>query len=150
MDNPNVDQHAAKLASLVFDLLANCQEKETRMAAVHGLTHSEFRCLRFLKDMPEATNKKLAEKMDLTPGRLTRILDGLARKKFMSRKPRVNDRRTVEIQLTSKGNALLERLEIDSIQAHKEILESMSIPHEELVGGMEVFLGSVKDWLNKT
>ena len=42
----NVDHTAERLANLTFSLLANCQEKEIRLAEIHDLTQAEFRCLR--------------------------------------------------------------------------------------------------------
>jgi DNA-binding MarR family transcriptional regulator len=150
LDTGNLDKHARRLADLVFALLASCHEKEARMAARHGLTSSEFRCLRYLNTLDRPTNKQLAEQMALSPGRLTRILDGLAGKEFVVRSARAGDRRTVEVHLTSKGFGLLHSLNEDNKEAHKEILMAMEIPHEELICGMEVFLESVKKWLEKT
>lgn len=39
-----LDKNAEQLANLTFNLLANCQEKETRLAEIHNLTQAEFRC----------------------------------------------------------------------------------------------------------
>jgi len=149
LDNWEIDVHAQRLAELVFALLANCHEKEARLAARHHLTSSEFRCLRYLHTLDRPTNKQLAEQMSLSPGRLTRILDGLSRKEFITRTPRPGDRRTVEVTPTPKGTDLLNAISEDNKDAHKEILMAMNVPHAELLDGMEMFLGSVKKWLEK-
>jgi hypothetical protein len=41
-----ISKNAGMLADLTFNLLATCQEKESRLAEQHGLTQAEFRCLR--------------------------------------------------------------------------------------------------------
>lgn len=75
-----LNQHAEQLANLTFSLLANCQEKEVRLAEIHGLTQAEFRCLRLFNSEETVNNKKIAERMNLSPSRLTRIIDGLVKK----------------------------------------------------------------------
>jgi len=76
---------ASRLANLTFSLLANCQEKEEHLAELHGLTQSEFRCLRLFGTDESLNNKTIAERMNLSPSRLTRIIDGLVKKKYIRR-----------------------------------------------------------------
>jgi DNA-binding MarR family transcriptional regulator len=71
---------ANQLADLTFKLLANCQEKEARLAEQYGLTQAEFRCLRLFGSKESSNNKAIAERMNLSPSRLTRIIDGLVKK----------------------------------------------------------------------
>ena len=57
------NENASKLADLTFKLLANCQEKEARLAEKYGLTQSEFRCLRLFNKDDVLNNKQIAEKI---------------------------------------------------------------------------------------
>ncbi len=142
-------RHAEELANLVFQLLADCHEKESRIAERHGLTPAEFRFVRVFRKIESASNKDIAEKMGLTPGRLSRILDGLRRKHYVSRKEDPADRRNVLVTLTAKGKNLVESIETDYVQAHADILKKMNVPHKDLVGGMSEFLTAVRQWLEK-
>jgi len=75
-----LNHNAERLADLTFSLLANCQEKEIRLAEIHSLTQAEFRCLRLFGSNESINNKAIAERMNLSPSRLTRIIDGLFKK----------------------------------------------------------------------
>lgn len=141
--------HAAQLADLVFQLLADCHEKENRIAARHNLSPAEFRCLRAFRGLESVSNKDIAQKMNLTPGRLSRILDGLAAKNYVIRKEDSHDRRNVVVSLSSKGKNLVTSLEEDYLNAHADILRRLNMPHENLVQGMGEFLTAVRDWLEK-
>ncbi len=77
---------ASRLANLTFSLLANCQEKEVHLAELHGLTQAEFRCLRLFGTDESLNNKTIAERMNLSPSRLTRIIDGLVKKRVYPQK----------------------------------------------------------------
>jgi DNA-binding MarR family transcriptional regulator len=142
-------RHAEELADLVFQLLADCHQKEIRISERHGLTPAEFRFVRTFRKLESASNKDIAEKMGLTAGRLSRILDGLLRKHYVSRKEDPADRRNVLVTLTAKGKTLVESIEKDYVQAHAEILRRMQMPHESLVDGMSEFLTAVRQWLEK-
>ena len=86
------NQTAERLANLTFSLLANCQEKEVRLAEIHHLTQAEFRCLRLFGTDESVNNKQIAERMNLSPSRLTRIIDGLVEKQYINREIDPNDR----------------------------------------------------------
>ncbi|MBZ0199184.1 MAG: MarR family transcriptional regulator, partial [Ignavibacteriaceae bacterium] len=94
---------ARELADLTFKLLANCQEKEDRLAEQYGLTQAEFRCLRLFGKTETLNNKTIAERMNLSPSRLTRIIDGLVTKNYMLREIEPKDRRNMRVSLSHQG-----------------------------------------------
>ena len=96
------NQTAERLANLTFSLLANCQEKEVRLAEIHNLTQAEFRCLRLFGTDESVNNKQIAERMNLSPSRLTRIIDGLVEKEYINREIDPNDRRNMRVMLSQK------------------------------------------------
>ena len=75
-----ISKNAGMLADLTFSLLTTCQEKESRLAEQYGLTQAEFRCLRSFGTEENLNNKSIAERMNLSPSRLTRIIDRLVKK----------------------------------------------------------------------
>ena len=99
-------QTAEHLANLTFSLLANCQEKEIRLATVHNLTQAEFRCLRLFGTDESVNNKSIAERMNLSPSRLTRIIDGLVEKEYIIREIDPNDRRNMELCFQEEASIL--------------------------------------------
>ncbi len=142
---------ASRLANLTFSLLANCQEKEVHLAELHGLTQAEFRCLRLFGTDESLNNKTIAERMNLSPSRLTRIIDGLVKKKYIRRNIDSNDRRNMRVNLSTKGKALVQQLNKAYVDIHEEILLDIDpSQHEQLIVAMTHLLEALEKWLEKT
>jgi DNA-binding MarR family transcriptional regulator len=152
MANKKVEtETAAKLADLTFKLLANCQEKEARLADKYGLTQSEFRCLRLFNKKDVLNNKQVAERMNLSPSRLTRIIDGLVVKDYIIRQIEPSDRRNMKVELSKRGKVLVTKLNDAYVNIHREILEDIDKPqHKPLINAMENLLGALQKWITRT
>ena len=143
-------QTAERLANLTFSLLANCQEKEVRLATIHNLTQAEFRCLRLFGTDESVNNKKIAERMNLSPSRLTRIIDGLVEKEYIIREIDPEDRRNMRVMLSKRGRQLVNQLNKAYVQIHNEILQDIETSqHEPLITAMQHLLGALENWLKK-
>jgi DNA-binding MarR family transcriptional regulator len=141
---------AERLANLTFSLLANCQEKEVRLATIHNLTQAEFRCLRLFGADESVNNKKIAERMNLSPSRLTRIIDGLVEKEYIVREIDSEDRRNMRVMLSKRGKQLVNQLNKAYVQIHNEILQDIDpSQHEPLIIAMQHLLEALENWLKK-
>ncbi len=142
-----INQNAGKLADLTFSLLASCQEKEGRLAEQHGLTQAEFRCLRLFGAEESVNNKRIAERMNLSPSRLTRIIDGLVAKDYIIREIDNTDRRNMRVSLSSKGAQIVQLLNSAYVDIHKEILTDIDeMQHKPLISAMTNLLSAVQRW----
>jgi DNA-binding MarR family transcriptional regulator len=142
---------ASRLANLTFSLLANCQEKEVHLAELHGLTQAEFRCLRLFGTDESLNNKTIAERMNLSPSRLTRIIDGLVEKRYIRRQIDSSDRRNMKVNLSTKGKSLVQQLNKAYVDIHQEILMDIDpSQHEQLIIAMTHLLEALEKWLEKT
>jgi DNA-binding MarR family transcriptional regulator len=146
----NINLTAEKLANLTFNLLANCQEKEVRLAEVHNLTQAEFRCLRLFGSDEVMNNKSIAERMKLSPSRLTRIIDGLVAKEYVIREIDNNDRRNMKVSLSLKGKSLVNQLNKAYVNIHREILQDIDeSQHTPLITALMHLLAALDKWLAK-
>jgi DNA-binding MarR family transcriptional regulator len=144
------NENASKLADLTFKLLANCQEKEARLAEKYGLTQSEFRCLRLFNKDDVLNNKQIAERMNLSPSRLTRIIDGLVTKNYINRQIEPTDRRNMKVDLSKRGKVIVQKLNDSYVNIHKEILEDIDkTQHKPLISAMENLLVALQHWISK-
>ncbi|GAB4291113.1 MAG: hypothetical protein Kow0098_10120 [Ignavibacteriaceae bacterium] len=142
---------AERLANLTFSLLANCQEKEVRLAEAHRLTQAEFRCLRLFGADESLNNKTIAERMNLSPSRLTRIIDGLVKKEYITREINPIDRRNMKVTLSKKGILLTQQLNSAYINIHKEILQDIDeSQHKPLISAMTHLLSALEKWLARS
>ena len=143
-------KNAEILANLTFNLLARCQEKEARLAEEHGLFHAEFRCLRLMGSEGSLNNKDIAERMNLSASRITRIIDGLVKKGYMQREINKGDRRNMKIRLSRRGNNLTNKLYNAFIEIHSEILQDIDVSqHGSLITAMENLNLAVEKWLQR-
>ena len=141
---------AERLANLTFSLLAGCQEKEAWLAEQHGLFQAEFKCLRLFGSDESLNNTQISKRMNLSPSRLTRIIDGLVKKGYMQRAIDPNDRRNMIVTLSRRGKILTNKLNRAFVEVHEEILQDIDVTqHEPLISAMENLHLAIEKWLQK-
>ncbi len=149
---PMIDQKYVKeLGELTFNLLKKCHEKEERIASQFKITVPEFRCLRMFRDESQIPIKTLLERVELSSSRLSRILESLENKGFVTRKLDVSDRRSILVNLTKKGKSLTGDIENRFIEIHHEILSGVPDEmHESLTTGLRNLIISLNRWLDES
>jgi len=146
----STNQTAERLASLIFNLLPRCQEKELWLAEEHGLLLAEFKCLRLFGSDDNLNNKEIAKRMNLSPSRLTRIIDGLVQKGYMQREIDQKDRRNMRVSLSRRGKSLTSKLDKAFVNLHSEILQDIDAPqHKSLIVAMDNLNRAIENWLQK-
>jgi DNA-binding MarR family transcriptional regulator len=144
------NETAARLANLTFSLLAGCQEKEAWLAEQHGLFQAEFKCLRLFGSDESLNNTQISKRMNLSPSRLTRIIDGLVKKGYMQRNIDQSDRRNMIVTLSRRGKILTNKLNKAFVEVHEEILQDINVSqHEPLITAMENLHLAIEKWLQK-
>ncbi|HVA58127.1 MAG TPA: MarR family transcriptional regulator [Gemmatimonadaceae bacterium] len=92
-------------AGLAVSRLVRAQLRRTRP---RGLTLPQLRALAFVNADPACAPSQVAEYLMLSRPAVTRLLDGLVRRKLVTRHPDPSDRRRLRLALTSAGRAHLE------------------------------------------
>lgn len=142
--------NAAELAELTFNLLEDCHKKEIQLAKKYGLTTAEFHCLRLFNVSEVINNKDLAKRLNLSPGRLTRIINGLVEKGCTLRNVDPLDRRSLHVSLSDRGKQLVGQLNKSYVTIHEEILSNIdSSIHKDLIDGMTQLLSALRKWMKK-
>jgi Transcriptional regulators len=89
--------------------------------------------------------------MNLSPSRLTRIIDGLVGKEYIIREIDPNDRRNMKVCLSTRGQLLVQQLNKSYIEIHKEILQDIEEDqHQSLITAMTHLLSALEKWIAKT
>jgi len=81
-----------------------------RKAAALGVTRAQWRLLAHLSREPGQRQVELAERMDIEPITLCRIVDRLEESTLVERRRDPADRRAWQLYLTDKAEPLVERL----------------------------------------
>jgi DNA-binding MarR family transcriptional regulator len=124
MSDPNTNT-AVILSQLTLQLVGTCQRRQEMIAESAQLSLSEFRCLRAFGEASTLTVKEIAARMHLTSSRLTRIIDGLVKKKFVTRHMDETDRRIINVMLSEEGQQLALRVSDECVHVYERVLESI-------------------------
>lgn len=146
----NKNKASRYLASLTIQLLNSYEEKNARLAIKARLTGSEFKCLCLFGSTEVMSNTEIANRMNLSPARLTRIIDGIVKKGFMTKDYDTKDWRSVSIRLSRKGKLLLLKSDKVNENLFYNILSDIKISQQQsLVYAMEKITSASKKWLEE-
>jgi DNA-binding MarR family transcriptional regulator len=122
MKNQTTYQNAEQLADLTLGMVSCCQIKQEEIAARAQLSLSEFKCLRAFRHDTEMSVKDIAHRMSLTSSRLTRIVDGLVSKNYVTRHIDTDDRRIINVRLTKQGETVARKVTSDCTFVYEQVL----------------------------
>ena len=91
----------------------------------NGLTESQFGVLEALLHLGPLCQKDIAEKLLVSSGNITMVIDNLEKRKLVKRNRSENDRRYIHIELTKSGKNLIQSIfpdHVDSIVKEFSIL----------------------------
>ena len=103
-----------------------------------GLTMTQLRVLFLLRAENGASAGALAERLNVTPSTLTRIVDRLVREELVQRETDNDDRRMVRHYLSATGSSTVTEIERRGRARMDEVLDRLSAPQlERLVAALE-------------
>ena len=138
----------AKLADLIFTLRQKCAMKDLYVFQRAGVSSSEYNCLMQFFSTSEIGMKELGERLDITPGGVTRIITGLEEKGIVERRIDPEDRRGINVILTSEGERIVQRIRQASIELHAEIIERIDPSlRGSVITAMEQLIAAINAWL---
>ena len=141
----SVDEQANQLFILLREITQCCQEREAMQAKLHGLTTVEARTLVTMKLHHCRTTADLAEELFVAKSRVTRIMDRMVKRGFVTRSEDAEDRRRCLVHLTPKGIETTERLLSFILSLHREVLKA--IPESSRAETLAM-LGVLKEAMN--
>lgn len=140
-------EQARQLASLTLQMEKLCQFKEQFFASKFDLTPSEFRCLKVIKDNSGITTKDLAKIMELTPGRITHLLNSLEVKNMVLRDIEKEDRRVIQVSLNDETSAFVDNVIEEYANLHVDLLRLLPQSRRvEILDHMKFFFLALKEW----
>jgi MarR family transcriptional regulator, 2-MHQ and catechol-resistance regulon repressor len=139
--------YAIKMSDLTLRLFALCQEREANFVARYDMHVAEFRCLYTLWKNDTISVKKLANLLNNTPSRLTRVIESLRKKELVERLEPDSDRRLKIISLTKKGKKLIEEMKYNYDSMHSDILSEVTDDsHEQILSSIAKLIDAMENW----
>jgi DNA-binding MarR family transcriptional regulator len=122
----NIPVHQAEqFRDLVLRLFQCCQERMQYQCERFGLPDAEIRCLLLFGEERYLTAKGIAYKLNVVKSRVTKIVEGLIRKKLLQKVPDPEDSRVVLLSLTPEGQAKLKEINRFTIDFNSQVLRTI-------------------------
>lgn len=133
-ENPEIPiRQAEQFRSLVMRLFQCCQERMQYQCERFGLPDAEIRCLLLFGEERYLTAKGIAYKLNVVKSRVTKIVEGLLRKKLLQKVPDPEDSRIVLLSLTPKGQIKLKEVNSFMLEFNSQVLRTI---HPEQRGNL--------------
>ncbi len=137
-----------QMAELVFTLRQKCALKDLHFVKMLGITAAEYNCLVQFFNTDSFGVKELAERLEITPGGVTRIVTSLEEKGIVERKISPEDRRGINVTLTPRGKKIVEEIRRASLDLHQEILQQIEPQYRKpVVEAIEKLVQAIDTWL---
>lgn len=139
-----------KMASLVYTLRHKCALKDNYFVQTLNISFAEYNCLTQYFEKDRLTVKEISERLDITPGGVTRIITSLEEKGLVERHISKEDRRGIDVILTESGSTMVNQIRDASHEMHAEILKHIDVEHHESVlKAVEHLIKALDHWIGE-
>jgi DNA-binding MarR family transcriptional regulator len=114
---------------LIAKLFQCCQERMQYQSNRFKLPDAELRCLMLFGEERYLTPKGIAYKMNVVKSRISKIIDGLIKKKLIQRIKDPEDSRISLLSLTDKGHDKINKVKAFLDDIHQKVL--LEVPTEQ-------------------
>src|SRR4051812_6066760 len=104
------DNDATNEAHLIHQIARQLRVSFDRRVKHLGLTHSQWRALGMLRRHPGMSQSQLAERLEIEPITLVRLLDRMEKAGWIARQPNPRDRRANCVVLTAQAQGILKKM----------------------------------------
>jgi DNA-binding MarR family transcriptional regulator len=128
-DNHNGEVSAYQLdkfQELIARLFQCCQERMQYQCERFQLPDAEFRCLGLFGKERYLTAKSIAHRMNVVKSRVSKIIDGLIKKKLIQRIKDPEDSRVQLLSLTAEGQKKINKINGFLEDVYSEVLSGMA------------------------
>jgi DNA-binding MarR family transcriptional regulator len=146
LNNNQVSQYqASRLKTLIEEISFCCQERLLILSQKFHLTQAELRTILLFKNERYLTVTSMAQKLEVAKSRVTKVLDGLMKKKMIQRIDDPEDARIKLISLTSTGQRKTKEIDEFTTDMHHQLVLSLN-PEERksVIGSLEVLRASME------
>lgn len=145
------DREVVEFQGLIEALFQCCQERMQYQSERFGLPEAELRCLLQFRNERYLTAKGIAGRLNVAKSRVTKLVDGLLRRKLVERTDDPDDSRVKLLKLTASGEKLVVEIVSFRVELHLKVLEHF-LPEQrsQLMNGLSQLrrsMESVKEML---
>jgi MarR family transcriptional regulator, transcriptional regulator for hemolysin len=123
----------SSIGFLVGDVARLLRRNFNRRAQALGLSQAQWRALAYLSRQQGVSQASLADRLEIQPITLVRLLDHLQAAGLVTRRADPHDRRAFRLYLTDKAQPLLARMWSIAGQTREQALAGMPIQRQRML-----------------
>lgn len=123
----------SSIGFLVGDVARLLRRNFNRRAQALGLSQAQWRALAYLSRQQGVSQASLADRLEIQPITLVRLLDRLQAAGLVTRRPDPHDRRAFRLYLTDRAQPLLARMWSIATQSREKALAGMPIQRQRML-----------------
>ncbi|HZC72790.1 MAG TPA: MarR family transcriptional regulator [Jatrophihabitans sp.] len=128
---------------LIGQLNAAARRTVGQVLGAHDLHRSQYALLAALEQFGPQSQAQLSERSGLDRSDVVGWVDELSGRRLLRRDPDPEDRRRNVISINTAGKRLLNRLDLELVQAQHQLLAALSVPEQrQLIGLLTKALGA--------
>lgn len=134
-----------RLKELIEGLIHCCQERVLFQSQKFNLTPAELRCILLFKNEKYLTVKGIAQQLEVAKSRVTKIMEGLIRKKLIQCVDDPADARVKLCSLTPTGQKKTVELDDFIMEIHQQLLANLKVvERKSLLHSLEILRSSME------
>jgi len=138
------------VAELICELTRNCNIKEEFFAASFNLSPTEVKLLKLFAFESTFSVKEIRTKLNLSPGRISHILQSLEEKKLLIRIPDDTDKRNTIVKLLPNSSTFIKNLHQNYHKLHDDILKNVNeVEMKDIYLSLKVLVDVFKKWVQE-
>ena len=123
----------SSIGFLMGDVARLLRRNFNRRAQALGLSQAQWRALAYLARQQGVSQASLADRLEIQPITLVRLLDRLQAAGLVTRRPDPHDRRAFRLYLTDRAQPLLARVWSIAAQTREQALAGMPIQRQRML-----------------
>ena len=128
-----LDYQSQKLQDLIEEIVQCCKERTSFLSKKFDIPEAELRCLMLFGEERYLTAKGISQKLDVAKSRVTKIINGLVKKRLVESIDDPKDARIKLIGLTSKGQKKSRELSDFTKDLHQKLLLELEPEQRKMV-----------------
>lgn len=114
------------ILELLYELKKKCIINDDAFMSKADLTQAEYHFFIAISTCDEINSNIIAKNMGLSLSRISRVIDKLVNKKYLTRKTDSSDRRAIKLALTEEGKKLKNEIEDYRKDCELRIIKNVS------------------------
>lgn len=106
----HIDMEESTILDLIYELKKKCTQRDEDFFNSIDISQAEYNMFLCLRNCKHFNSYSVAEKMQLSLSRVSRIIDKMVNKDLLSRTTNKVDRRAIDIKMTEMGKEIMTQI----------------------------------------